>query len=75
MTERVQCVDCANFSGRDGVGKLLHVAHVGLGTCPHEPGAGRYVAALYHRECPNFAKSEDGPKRRKWLDAQGKVRR
>lgn len=66
----VQCFDCSNFSGRDKSGKVLDVAHVGLGRCPTRPKAGHYVSGDYPRECGKFEPSEEGQgdKLRAWVN-------
>ena len=66
----VQCFDCSQFAMRDSSGKVLDVAHVGLGRCPTRKGAGEYVSGAYSRECGKFEPSEEGQgdKIRKWVD-------
>lgn len=66
----VFCFDCSHFAMRDSAGKILDVAHVGLGKCPTSPKAGHYVAGGFPRECGKFEPSEEGQgdKLRKWVD-------
>lgn len=74
MTKCIECFDCAKFALRDSTGRVLDVAHVGLGRCPTRTKAGHYVSGGCLRECGNFEPSEDGhgDKLRKWVDRQYK---
>ena len=67
---KIFCFDCSKFSLRNLDGKVIDVAHVGLGNCPTRTQPGHYVAGGYPRECGNFEPSEEGQgdKIRKWVD-------
>lgn len=66
----VECYDCGHFHGRDASGKLLDVAHVGLGRCSFEKQTGHFVSGGYPRECRNFVECGKGSHRRVWVQSK-----
>ncbi len=67
----VHCYACAHFSAKDTSGGKFKIP-AGFGVCAQDTERGRYMAALYPRECANFKQADDMTVRQAWAKKRTK---
>lgn len=63
----MKCIDCARFSLRAGGERM---AEQGFGGCALAPAPGRYVAALFERQCDESQRCDNGAARLAWIESR-----